>query len=87
VNKKLYFISDLHLGLQSKQEEAEKEEVLVNFLHSINVTGNELFILGDLFDYWFEYNRVYQKGFFRTFTALDDLVKNGVIVHYIIGVS
>ena len=85
MNKKLYFISDLHLGLQSKQEEAEKEEVLVNFLHSINVTGNELFILGDLFDYWFEYNRVYQKGFFRTFTALDDLVKNGVVVHYIIG--
>ncbi|MGE5437646.1 MAG: UDP-2,3-diacylglucosamine diphosphatase [Syntrophothermus sp.] len=85
MNKNYHFISDVHLGLQNKEAENKKERLLVSYLKFINQPDNELFILGDLFDYWFEYRRVYQKGFFRTLTALQDLVENGVKVHYFIG--
>jgi len=83
--KKYYFISDIHLGLQAKEIERKKERLLVSFLQFCSNDAAELFIVGDLFDYWFEYRRVYQKGFFRTLTALQDLVEKGVKVHYIIG--
>jgi UDP-2,3-diacylglucosamine hydrolase len=46
---------------------------------------DELFIVGDLFDYWFEYKRVYQKGFYRTLSALKDISEKGIVIHYFIG--
>ncbi|MGE5430914.1 MAG: UDP-2,3-diacylglucosamine diphosphatase [Syntrophomonadaceae bacterium] len=79
------FISDIHLGLQSKEVEQRKERLLVKFLQMASEEARELYILGDLFDYWFEYKHVYQKGFFRTLTALQDLTESGTKVHYIIG--
>lgn len=85
MRKNYYFISDVHLGLQSKEKEAVKERTLVKLLECMIEDAKELYILGDLFDYWFEYNRVYQKGFFRTLTALQDLSESGVNIHYIIG--
>ena len=85
MNDSYLFISDIHLGLQSPVAEKRKERLLVKFLNHAQETGKELFIVGDLFDYWFEYKRVYQKGFFRTLTALQDLIENGVKVHYLIG--
>jgi len=85
VNKTYLFISDVHLGLQSKQVEAEKEKLLVKFLEFAKENCDELFIAGDLFDYWFEYKRVYQKGNFRTFTSLQNLTEQGIKVHYFIG--
>jgi len=85
VNKTYLFISDIHLGLQSPVSEKKKERLLVKFLNFARESGDELFIVGDLFDYWFEYRKVYQKGFFRTLTALQDLIESGVIVHYLIG--
>lgn len=85
MNKTYFFISDVHLGLQSKDIELKKERLLVDFLHYAKENCDELFIAGDLFDYWFEYRRVYQKGFFRTLTALQDLTESGKKVHYFIG--
>ncbi len=85
MNKSYLFISDIHLGLQSREIENRKERLLVEFLKFALENGKELFIVGDLFDYWFEYKRVYQKGFFRTLTALQDLTEAGIKVHYIIG--
>ncbi|NWF89747.1 MAG: UDP-2,3-diacylglucosamine diphosphatase [Ignavibacteriaceae bacterium] len=79
------FISDIHLGLQSAEIEKNKERLLVQFLNSTANNCEELFILGDLFDYWFEYKHVYQKGFFRTLTALKDLSDKNVKIHYFIG--
>lgn len=79
------FISDIHLGLQSKETENKKERLLVEFLNSTASNCKELFIVGDLFDFWFEYKRVYQKGFFRTLTALQDLTEKGIKIHYFIG--
>lgn len=85
MNKTYLFISDIHLGLQSKEEEKEKENLLVKFLQFAGENCEELFILGDLFDYWFEYKHVYQKGFFRTLTYLNSLTEKGIKVHYLIG--
>jgi len=85
VNNTYLFISDIHLGLRSKIEENQKERMLVKFLQYVKNNCSELFILGDLFDFWFEYKRVYQKGFFRTLTALQDIVEKGIKIHYIIG--
>lgn len=85
MNKTYLFISDIHLGLQSKETENYKERLLVDFLDYAKDNCDELFIVGDLFDYWFEYKRVYQKGFFRTLTALQDLTEKGIKLHYFIG--
>lgn len=80
-----YFVSDLHFGLLGREEEIDRERKFVEFLEYCKTNTNKLFILGDLFDYWFEYKRVIQKGYFRTFTALQDLVENNIEVHYFIG--
>lgn len=85
MNKTYLFISDIHLGLQSKEIENKKERLLVEFLKFAKDNCDELFIVGDLFDYWFEYKHVYQKGYFRTLTALQDLTEKGIVVHYFIG--
>jgi len=80
-----YFVSDLHLGLESKERENYKEKIFVDFLLNLPDEPGTLYIVGDLFDYWFEYKRVVQKGFYRTFTALKSLTEKGWKVHYIIG--
>lgn len=85
MNKPIFFISDLHFGLQSKEKESKLEKKFVSFLHFAMEEAGELYILGDLFDYWFEYRRVIQRGYFNTFTALKNLVDSGVKVYYIIG--
>ncbi len=85
MSKTYFFISDIHLGLQEKEIEVKKEKILVEFLKFAQVNCDELFIVGDLFDYWFEYKRVYQKGYYRTLTALKDVSEAGVKIHYFIG--
>ncbi|PKL82717.1 MAG: UDP-2,3-diacylglucosamine diphosphatase [Ignavibacteriae bacterium HGW-Ignavibacteriae-3] len=85
LNKNYYFISDVHLGLHSNEIERETEKKLVNFLDFAKETCDELFIIGDLFDFWFEYKRVIQKGFIRTLSKLSELPEAGKKVHYIIG--
>jgi UDP-2,3-diacylglucosamine hydrolase len=85
LNDSYLFISDIHLGLQSKQVEDNKERLLVKFLEFALTEAKELFILGDLFDYWFEYKKVYQKGFYRTLTALKNISERDIQIHYLIG--
>ena len=85
MSKTYFFISDIHLGLFTRAEERVREKLLVDFFNFAGKEADELFILGDLFDYWFEYRRVIQKDFYRTLTVLSDLVDKGVKVHYLIG--
>jgi len=85
VEKVYFFISDIHLGLQEKIQEEAKEKKLVEFLKFAESGCDELFIVGDLFDYWFEYKRVYQKGFYRALAALKDLSEKKIKLHYFIG--
>jgi UDP-2,3-diacylglucosamine hydrolase len=85
VSKVYFFISDIHLGLQDKVQEDAKEKKLISFFKFAETNCDELFIVGDLFDYWFEYRRVYQKGFYRTLAALKDLSERNIKLHYFIG--
>lgn len=81
----IYFISDLHLGLRSKEIEIQKEDLLLRFLDRISLDCTELFIVGDLFDYWFEYKTVIPRRFFRTVTKLYELRKDGMKITYLMG--
>lgn len=85
MNKDYLFISDIHLGLFTHDVEVERENKLLEFLQFAKSNASKLFILGDLFDYWFEYKTVIQKDFFRTINALYELTSSGVEVHYFIG--
>jgi UDP-2,3-diacylglucosamine hydrolase len=80
-----YFISDVHLGLGTKEEERAKEDRLLSFLSSILPTAENLFIVGDLFDFWFEYRTVIPKGFHRTLAAIEQFTARGTAVHYLVG--
>lgn len=81
----IIFISDIHFGLLPKEEEKSREKLFIKFLEYASTQAKEIYILGDLFDYWFEYKRVIQKGFFRTLTAMHNLTENGIKIHYLIG--
>lgn len=85
MDKVYFFISDIHLGLQAKIAEDKKERTLVSFLKFAESNCDELFIVGDLFDFWFEYKRVYQKGYYRTLSAIKDLSEKKIKIHYFIG--
>ncbi len=81
----VYFISDVHLGLGPREEEREKENRLLALFQSILPTTDELYIVGDLFDFWFEYRTVIPKGFHRTLAALQEFTDRGIPVTYLAG--
>jgi UDP-2,3-diacylglucosamine hydrolase len=81
----IYFISDLHLGLFERSIDKKREDVFLNFLKSIENNCDTLVIVGDFFDYWFEWDLVIPKYFYRTLTALHDFVKSGKKVEYVMG--
>ncbi len=87
----IYFVSDQHLGLEISHADApnnddkHREHVFVEFLRTIKPHCERLFILGDLFDYWFEYGTVVPKRHIRTLAALADFADSGIPVDYLIG--
>lgn len=80
----IYFISDIHLGFKSGSELKKTEDLLFNFFGRIT-TGDILVIVGDLFDFWFDYRKVIPKQFYRTLTEIGKLIEKGVEIEYIIG--
>ena len=81
----IYFVSDFHLGVPSIEDSQLREKKLLRFLDSIKPDCEELFLMGDLFDFWFEYKTVIPKGFVRLQGKLADFVDNGISVHLFIG--
>lgn len=81
----LFFLSDLHLGLQEVQAEERKLEHLETLFSIIGATGGSLYLLGDILDYWMEYRHVIPKGFTRFFCMLSGLVRSGVEVSWVAG--
>jgi UDP-2,3-diacylglucosamine hydrolase len=79
------FLSDVHLGLGTREEERAKEDRLLAFLDATRPTAEGLLILGDLFDLWFEYRTVIPKGFHRTLTALQRYTDAGIPVKLLTG--
>lgn len=82
---KAYFISDLHLGATYGGGTREAEKLAVGFLDSIKYTAAEIFLLGDILDYWFEYREVVPRGYVRFFGKLAELTDSGVKVTWLIG--
>ncbi|MDI6765781.1 MAG: UDP-2,3-diacylglucosamine diphosphatase [Bacteroidota bacterium] len=83
--EKVYFISDVHLGLGTFNEERKKEDRLIAFFDAIKKDATQIFIVGDLFDAWLEYRTVAPKGFYRTLAKLDELASHGIVIHYLGG--
>jgi UDP-2,3-diacylglucosamine hydrolase len=81
----VYFLSDVHLGYGERKQSRQREQLLITLLETIAPTATQLFIVGDLFDYWFEYRTVIPREFFRTLAALEQLVRRGVRVEYLVG--
>lgn len=85
LNKKIYFLSDFHLGIPNAAASLQREKDIVNFLDDISVDAGQIFIVGDLFDFWFEYSTVVPKGYVRILGKLAQLTDAGILVHFFVG--
>jgi UDP-2,3-diacylglucosamine hydrolase len=83
--KDAYLISDAHLGIESPAKEAEKKRALLAFLNEVASKGSALYVLGDLYDFWFEYRRGVSVSDSAVADVLSRLVSNGTEVTYIAG--
>ncbi len=83
--KKIYFISDAHLGCRALGDTRPQEKKLVRFLEKIQADASSVYLMGDMIDFWFEYSTVVPKGFTRFLGALSKLTDSGIEVHYFIG--
>lgn len=84
-NKRVYFVSDLHLGAPALLNNRERELLFVDWLKGIREDVSELYLLGDVFDFWFEYKKVVPKGFTRLLGTLADFTDQGIPVHFFAG--
>jgi UDP-2,3-diacylglucosamine hydrolase len=85
VERNIYFASDFHLGLDTVISSTERESIIIEWLTHIAPKASKIYLVGDVFDYWFEYKSSVPKGYFRLFNALHSIVKSGVEVHYFHG--
>ena len=85
MNNKIYFFSDVHLGTPNRKESLLREKLLVQWLEQIRHHAEEIYIVGDLFDFWFEYKKVVPKGFTRILGKLAELSDAGISIHFFSG--
>lgn len=83
--KKVYFSSDNHLGAPTQSESRPREIRFVKWLDSIKEDAAAIFLLGDLFDFWFEYKHVVPKGFVRVLGKLAEIKDSGIPVYFFVG--
>jgi UDP-2,3-diacylglucosamine hydrolase len=83
--KKIYFASDFHLGVPDEASSLEREKRIVRWLETIEKDCEELYLLGDVFDFWFEYRTVVPRGHVRLLGKLAELSDKGIHIHYFTG--
>ncbi|MEZ4979705.1 MAG: UDP-2,3-diacylglucosamine diphosphatase [Chitinophagales bacterium] len=83
--KNIYFASDLHFGTPNYQSSFQREKNFIAWLDTIQQQCSELFLVGDIFDFWFDYNKVVPKGFVRLLAKLASFSDQGIPVHYFKG--
>ncbi|MGQ9819745.1 MAG: UDP-2,3-diacylglucosamine diphosphatase [Candidatus Kapaibacteriales bacterium] len=81
----VYFISDIHFGFFDRATEQKRQQLFFDFLKVIQRNCVKLYIVGDLFDYWFDYNEVIPRDFFRIVSKLYDFKANGSEIVYLMG--
>ncbi|MDE1191891.1 MAG: UDP-2,3-diacylglucosamine diphosphatase [Arachidicoccus sp.] len=85
LNKKIYFLSDFHLGAPDYEKSLLREKKIISFLNNIQPTASEIFVVGDMFDFWYEYKKVVPKYFVRLLGKLGELSDAGIKTHFFIG--
>ncbi|MDX1667567.1 MAG: UDP-2,3-diacylglucosamine diphosphatase [Saprospiraceae bacterium] len=83
--KKTYFASDFHLGIDARLTSRERERQIVRWLDSIKHDARAIYLVGDLFDFWFEYKRVIPKGHVRLLGKLGELRDAGIPIYFFTG--
>lgn len=83
--QKIYFASDQHFGAPTREQSKVREQKFVDWLDFIKADASELFLLGDLFDFWFEYKTAVPKGFVRVLGKLAELRDSGIKIHFFVG--
>lgn len=84
-NKKIYFASDQHLGAPTAEASFPREVKFVAWLDKVKADAEAIFLLGDLFDFWFEYKTVVPKGFVRVLGKLAEIRDSGIPVYFFVG--
>ncbi|MDD2633894.1 MAG: UDP-2,3-diacylglucosamine diphosphatase [Bacteroidales bacterium] len=85
IGKKRYYISDAHLGIDSEYTSEQRETLLVQWLDEISQNAAEINLVGDIFDFWFEYKHVVPAGFVRLLAKLKELSDKGIKIKYYTG--
>ena len=83
--KKIYFVSDCHFGIPDRKSSLVREKKFIDWLEMIKPEAEEIYILGDLFDFWFEYKTVIPKGYARLLGKLAELTECGIKIHLFTG--
>ena len=85
MGKKIYFASDFHLGVHAKLTSEEREQKIVRWLDFIQHDAAEIYLVGDVFDFWFEYRSVVPKGYVRLFGKLAELRDKKIPIFFFTG--
>lgn len=81
----VYFVSDAHLGSLLIPDKHEHERKLVRWLETVRSTATTIYLMGDIFDFWFEYKTVVPKGYVRLLGKLAEMTDAGIEIHFFIG--
>lgn len=84
-NKKIYFASDQHLGAPTAEKSFPREQKFIRWLDQVKQDAEAIFLLGDLFDFWFEYKTVVPKGFVRILGKLAAIKDAGISIYFFVG--
>ena len=84
-DKKIYFASDFHLGVPTHAKSREREDKIVSWLDLIKSDAHTIYLVGDIFDFWFEYKQAVPKGFVRFFGKIAELTDSGIKVVFFTG--
>jgi UDP-2,3-diacylglucosamine hydrolase len=82
---KIYFASDMHLGSDAFENPQDAEKRFVRWLDSIKNNASALYLLGDIFDFWFEYKKVVPRGFTRFLGKIAEMSDSGIEIHFFTG--
>lgn len=82
---KVYFASDLHLGVPNKAKSLEREKLFVRWLNEIQKDAEAIYLVGDIFDFWFEYKKVIPRGYTRLLGKLSEIADNGTPIYFFTG--
>ena len=82
--KQIFFISDFHLGVPDAERSLAREKLVVQFLDEIKHEAHTIFIVGDMFDFWYEYKKVVPRGYVRLLGKIAELTDAGIHIHFFV---